>query len=127
MFIRLSEKSENMREYIELWSRLIRRQAKSESFYGCPITNFAIHGNLDEEPILKEKITHSIVYWTGIISDFIKKQISEGKLSKSCDPFQLATRIMKLYQGSSAMYRITGNFEYLRGFREDLLKTVESY
>ncbi len=118
----LMDRSDNPVDFIQTWSALLMRQVKAGKFAGCRVSR--LMQTLSADDTLQNEATAVIDAWTEMLAEFLALQKSKGAFRG--DPETTAEKILRLFQGTAAMYRLHRRKEVFIRLRDDLLKEVGS-
>ncbi|MCC6275037.1 MAG: TetR/AcrR family transcriptional regulator [Leptospiraceae bacterium] len=109
---KLGERNHTLQDFFAAWTILVKRAAREKNFYGCPFSSFAAQLNPDDKPVFEKKLHHIKNRWLETVS-YILKQKSKKKNKRELDYSAIATEVMVIYVGTSNLYRMTGQIEFL--------------
>jgi|JI8StandDraft_1071087.scaffolds.fasta_scaffold16670_4 TetR/AcrR family transcriptional repressor of nem operon len=115
----MMNKSESPKDFIQLWISLLKRQIRSNSFFGCPISKFMNSSEIQESS--REKTNEILQIWMNTLTHYFDQKKLEGKLSESFDSHKKAKLFLKLFQGNSQFFIITGNAKYFDEMKQEML------
>ncbi|TGN17273.1 TetR/AcrR family transcriptional regulator [Leptospira idonii] len=119
----LYRKKETPADWIEAWAKLLKRQAASKDFFGCPFANFSaqtIHIKNDFQKELKETISDLL----SAFEIFFEGWKTNGHLTTNISSTKLAKKTLMIYEGNIQLYLITNEKEYLNALEEDFLDLI---
>jgi len=119
----LMKKSESPQDFILLWISLLKRQIRNRSFFGCPVAKFMSSSEIPEAS--KEKASQILNLWMETLTGYFETKKAEGFLKESFDSRQKAKALLKLFQGNSQFFVITGNVKFFEEMKEEMLKELE--
>ncbi|MBR31354.1 MAG: hypothetical protein CMN77_08560 [Spirochaetaceae bacterium] len=95
---------------VESWVQILKRQARNQSFYGCPLANFSAqtlsHGN-SFQPVLKSMLEE----WLNLLGEYFREVSKTGKLD--AEPEKLARQLIMIYEGNTQLFLITRDTVWL--------------
>lgn len=121
---RLIARSATIDDFAQSWVNLTLREVRQGRFYGCPLANF--RGQIPEPDARQSQALRSIIEsWLALIADFLRNtQPAPAKRSAHTAPEVLAARLLKIYEGSAQLYRLTGDPAYLRSMKDEMVEVV---
>jgi len=117
----LMQRSESPEAFIRTWSALLIRQVKAEKFHGCRVSRL-VQTLADADKQLRREASGVVDAWIKLIAEFLALHKQQGRFRG--DPERTAEKILRLFQGTAAMYRIHGRKEVFELLRNDFLKEV---
>ncbi|MBW0434496.1 TetR/AcrR family transcriptional regulator [Leptospira yasudae] len=120
---RMMDRAETWEEFVHTWNSLLLKQVKSGKFIGCPIARFlnSVEEKNEDFELVAEKILHG---WIQIFESYFESEKKKGNLDSSLDCHAAAKKILKLFQGSSQLFRITGKTEYLQELKGEMQEVL---
>jgi AcrR family transcriptional regulator len=115
----LMKKSPTPADFINRWISLLKRQVRSNAYFGCPIAKFMSSSAIPETS--KEKAIEIFNLWIQTLANYFEEKKSEGILGETFDSMNKARRFLKLFQGNSQFYVITGNAKYFDEMEQEML------
>lgn len=117
----LMARSENPEAFFRTWSALLIRQVKAGKFHGCRVSRLMqTLSTADAE--LKREASTVIDTWISLIAEFLALHKAARRFRG--DPEKTAEKILRLFQGTAAMYRLHGKKEVFDYLREDMLVEI---
>lgn len=92
---------------------------------GCPILNTAVEAD-DTHPVLKEKVSKSIMAWKKTIENIVKQGIAEKAVNPGVDPGVFASEYIALIEGGIMLAKTTGKISLLRNCISRIEKIINS-
>ncbi len=114
----------NFKEFSEQWVKFMIRDFGS-IYRGCPIAESAYHIE-DSNMEIQKQIEEIFTKYQEILSQIFGRMKKSGLLSENTDTDLLARRIIHLYEGALAMYRMTRDMKYIEDLKE-LMPAVYQY
>jgi TetR/AcrR family transcriptional regulator, transcriptional repressor for nem operon len=118
----LMQRAKNPGDFIQTWSALLIRQVKAGKFAGCRVSR--LMQTLSADDTLQSEAAAVIDAWTDMLAEFLALHKAKGAFRG--DPEITAEKILRLFQGTAAMYRLHKREEVFARLREDLLKEAGS-
>ena len=114
----------NFKEFSEQWVKFMKRDFGS-IYRGCPIAESAYH-IVDSNVEIQKQIKEIFAKYQEILSQIFSRMKKSALLSENTDTDLLAQRIIHLYEGALAMYRMTRDMKYIEDLKE-LMPAVYQY
>lgn len=120
---RMMERATSWKEFINTWNGVLLKQVKSGRFLGCPVARFinSVEEKNEEFEIVSDKIIES---WIRILESYFESEKKMGRLDSSVNCLSAAKKILKLFQGSSQLFRITGKKEYFQELKAEMIEVL---
>ncbi|PJZ56501.1 transcriptional regulator [Leptospira barantonii] len=120
---RMMERSPSWKEFIHTWTSVLLKQVKSGKFIGCPIARFlnSVEEKNEDFEIVADKILHG---WIQIFESYFESEKKKGHLDSSLNALAASRKILKLFQGSSQLFRITGKTDYFLELEGEMIETL---
>ncbi|PJZ54761.1 TetR/AcrR family transcriptional regulator [Leptospira adleri] len=120
---RMMERAPSWKEFINTWNGVLLKQVKSGRFLGCPVARFinSVEEKNEEFEIVSDKIIES---WIRILESYFESEKKVGRLDSSVNCLAAAKKILKLFQGSSQLFRITGKKEYFQELKAEMIEVL---
>ncbi|AOP34458.1 transcriptional regulator [Leptospira tipperaryensis] len=120
---RMMERAPSWKEFIHTWSGVLLKQVKSGKFIGCPVARFinSVEEKNEEFEIVADKIIEG---WIRSFELYFESEKKKGNLDPSLNSLAAAKKILKLFQGSSQLFRITGKNEYFQEFKAEMVEIL---
>ena len=118
----LMDRADDPGDFIRTWCALLMRQVKADKFVGCRVSR--LMQTLSADATLQREAAGVIDAWTEMLAKFLALQKVKGAFRG--DPEITAEKILRLFQGTAAMYRMHQRKEVFMHLRDDLLKEVGS-
>ncbi|MBM9502942.1 TetR/AcrR family transcriptional regulator [Leptospira sp. 201903071] len=120
---RMMERAPSWEEFISTWSAVLLKQVKSGKFLGCPIARFinSVEEKNEDFEIVADKIIEG---WIRIFESYFESEKKKGNLDPSLNSLAAAKKILKLFQGSSQLFRITGKNEYFQELKTEMIEVL---
>lgn len=113
-------------QFFRAWIIAKKKDIRDGRFIGCPFAGFAYQsGELEDEH--RESVSKIQRRWEGLLQDYIRAAAEAGYLNKDTDPRALARRIMLLYQGGVAGWRISNNRAYIEEMQAAIVEAIEKH
>ncbi len=103
----LMAKTDSPQSFINTWVNLLKRQVRGGNFFGCPVAKFM---SSSEKP--NDSHTNA-------------ENKKSGKLPKNFNSQKKAERFLKLFQGNSQFYIMTGDAKYFDEMKQEMLDELE--
>ncbi|XDD49009.1 TetR/AcrR family transcriptional regulator [Leptospira sp. WS92.C1] len=120
---RIMDRSATWEEFIQIWNGLLLKQVKSGKFIGCPVARFlnSVDEKNEEFELVADKILQG---WIKILESYFGSEKKKGNLGPFVDSLAAAKKILKLFQGSAQLYRITGKNEYFQELKSEMMEVL---
>ncbi|RHX89825.1 TetR/AcrR family transcriptional regulator [Leptospira stimsonii] len=120
---RMMERATSWKEFINTWNGVLLKQVKSGRFLGCPVARFinSVEEKNEEFEIVSDKIIEG---WIRILESYFESEKRKGNLDSSVNALTSAKKILKLFQGSSQLFRITGKTEYFQELKAEMIEVL---
>ncbi|TGM57833.1 TetR/AcrR family transcriptional regulator [Leptospira adleri] len=120
---RMMERAPSWKEFINTWNGVLLKQVKSGRFLGCPVARFinSVEEKNEEFEIVSDKIIEG---WIRILESYFESEKKVGRLDSSVNCLAAAKKILKLFQGSSQLFRITGKKEYFQELKAEMIEVL---
>ncbi|WP_039941792.1 TetR/AcrR family transcriptional regulator [Leptospira alexanderi] len=121
---RMMDRSSSFVEFIHIWNSLLLKQVKNGKFLGCPIARFlnSVEERNERFELVADKILRC---WIQIFESYFEDEKKKGHLDSSLGSLSAAKKILKLFQGSSQLFWITGRSEYFRELKMEMLEVLD--
>ncbi len=117
----LAERTDDPRVLVKSWARLLRREARSGTLFGCPMAN--LRSQIPTTTHVLSVETRNLSLQTiEVLRGFLEKA-SAGKSAKTAK--ETARKLFAVYEGALQVWRLTGDlecFEDLEDIAERLLR-----
>lgn len=120
----LMQKADSPVHFIQLWISLLKRQIRNGAYFGCPIAKFMSSSEIPQTS--KNKANEVLQLWTTTLGNYFERQKAERFLGESFAPQKEAKRFLKLFQGNSQFFVMTGNAMYFEEMKEEMLDIIAS-
>lgn len=110
MTARLMEKYPAPDRFLKAWIRLVLTGVAVGQYHGCPFANIVAQG------LAGDTVRDGFARWHGLFSDYFRAAPDIAR-----KPAQLADECLMIYEGGVAMYRITGDTNYIKKIPELIL------
>ena len=121
-FRMLMGRSSSPADFISTWSALLMRQVKANKFAGCRVSR--LMQTISADPTLQGEAAAVIDTWITILAEFLALHQTTGKFRGDAE--RTAEKILRLFQGTAAMYRLHKRKEVFLRLREDMLAEIGS-
>ncbi|PJZ31561.1 TetR/AcrR family transcriptional regulator [Leptospira kmetyi] len=120
---RMMERSPSWKEFIHTWTSVLLKQVKSGKFIGCPIARFlnSVEERNEDFELVADKILHG---WIQIFESYFESEKKKGHLDSSLNSLAASRKILKLFQGSSQLFRITGKTDYFLELEGEMIEAL---
>lgn len=120
---KLAVRGRGPEDFARTWGKLLLRDVRNGRFYGCPVANF--RNQLDNsEETLAANVGTIIDAWIDRIAAYLTDEQRAGRFPRKRNSRATAVAIMKIYQGSVQLYRMTGNARYIESFPDEFVREV---
>lgn len=117
---RLMSRSANPVEFINRWMALLNKQVRAKKYFGCPLARFM--GSLDQpDQVWTNQSAEILESWIHCLEIYFEENKSKGLLPQTFPARKKAERLMKLFQGNSQFYMITGNSKFFKELEEEMI------
>ena len=120
----LMEKSKSPEDFVRVWVSLLKRQIRKKTYFGCPIARFM---SSSEKSQTSSQLAREIIReWTDTLGDYFftfeKKEKSHAEdLIKKNECYEKGKKFLKIFQGNSQMFVITGELSYIDEMEKEML------
>ncbi|MFO7931248.1 MAG: TetR/AcrR family transcriptional regulator [Desulfosalsimonas sp.] len=80
---------------------------------GCPVLNTAAEAD-DTNPVLRRKVSGTVLSWKKQAADLIKAGIKTGEIKPDTDAEQIAALMLSLFEGAGVLARVTGDNSFAK-------------
>lgn len=116
----LSMRTDDPRTLVKSWARLLRREARSGTLFGCPMAN--LRSQIPTTTHVLSVETRNLSLETiEVLREFLEKTKNAGKTSVK-NPKAAARKLFAVYEGALQVWRLTGDLECF----DDLEEIAES-
>lgn len=122
-WIYLMAKSDSPQSFVNTWVSLLKRQVRSGNFFGCPVAKFMSSSEKPNESHAKAK--EILAKWIDTLANYFEENKKSGKLAKNFNSQKKAERFLKLFQGNSQFYIMTGDAKYFDEMKQEMLDELE--
>lgn len=120
----LMTKYPNPLEFIDAWMRILKREAKRNQLYGCPMANFRSQ-IADSSPEMLKSIQEISKDTMERMEKYIIHAQQVGFIKKTLDP-KIYSRLMFVgYEGTLQLWRLTGEIKSLDDFKLIMERILE--
>ncbi|MEQ9363588.1 MAG: TetR/AcrR family transcriptional regulator [Leptospirales bacterium] len=123
---RLIEREPDPLKFLRLWLIAKKKDLRAGLFVGCPFAGFA-YQSAEMEAEHRETLAAIMQRWESLLKDYIRAAIDRGFLRPETDPLHVTRRIILLYQGGVAAWRISGNRDYIKHMQNSIMEEIHSY
>ncbi|TGK37582.1 TetR/AcrR family transcriptional regulator [Leptospira gomenensis] len=120
---RMMERSDSWKQFLHTWNLLLLKQVKSGKFLGCPIARFlnSVEEHNEDFELVADRILQG---WTQALVSYFESERQKGNLDPSVNCNAAARRILKLFQGSAQLFRITGKQDYFQELESEMIEAL---
>jgi AcrR family transcriptional regulator len=123
-WIYLMAKSDSPQGFVNTWVSLVKRQIRSGNFFGCPVAKFMSSSEKPNESHAKAK--EILAKWIDTLANYFEENKKSSKLPRNFNSQKKAERFLKLFQGNSQFYIITGDAKYFDEMKQEMLDELEA-
>jgi TetR/AcrR family transcriptional regulator, transcriptional repressor for nem operon len=120
----LMAKADSPQSFVNTWVSLVKRQVKSGNFFGCPVAKFMSSSEKPSESHTRAK--EILAKWIATLANYFEENKKLGKLVKNFNSQKKAERFLKLFQGNSQFYIMTGDAKYFDEMKQEMLDELEN-
>ena len=108
-------------DFLAAWTRLLYREARNGSLYGCPMANLRAQISFSSDSLHAsvQRIARGSI---ALLADYLRDAKAAGRLPEHLDPTKCARRLFSAYEGVLQTWRLTDE----RTALEDLTVLAES-
>ncbi len=110
-------------DFVEKWVRLIKEDM-TLIYRGCPISEAGYQLDRKDRELM-ELLGQIMEGWHSFIKQFFEKMVLNGSLPDHLDIDKTSKRMVHLYEGAAAMWKLTNDVSYLDDLEFLMLKMVE--
>lgn len=119
----LMERYNDPTEFVRAWTSLLRRQARTGTFCGCPMANLLAQIPEDAKSI--QQSTQSVSHQTiELLHNFLEDCKQRGKLQADVNPRQAALNWFIAYEGALQVWRLTNDAGVLNQLQQMALYAI---
>ncbi|TGK06446.1 TetR/AcrR family transcriptional regulator [Leptospira fletcheri] len=120
---RLMDRSSGPTEFVERWMALLGKQVRAKKYFGCPLARFM--GSVEgQNPEWSKQASAVLESWIHCLELYFENCKTKGILSEDFSSRKKAERFMKLFQGNSQFYMMTGDPKFFRELREEMISEL---
>jgi AcrR family transcriptional regulator len=119
----LMAKTDSPQSFINTWVNLLKRQVRGGNFFGCPVAKFMSSSEKPNDSHTKAK--EILARWIATLANYFEENKKSGKLPKKFNSQKKAERFLKLFQGNSQFYIMTGDTKYFDEMKQEMLDELE--
>ncbi|MFW6081097.1 MAG: TetR family transcriptional regulator C-terminal domain-containing protein [Desulfosalsimonas sp.] len=82
-----------------------------KDYGGCPVLNTAAEAD-DTNPVLRRKVSETVLLWKKQAADLIKAGIKQGEIKPDTDPERSAALMLSLFEGAGVLSGVTGDSSF---------------
>ena len=123
---RLMEQEPDPGKFLRVWLVAKKKDLRDGLFVGCPFAGFA-YQSAEIEKIHGETLADIMQRWESFLEDYLRNAVERDLLKPATDPRLVVRRIIMLYQGGVAAWRISRNEEYIKLMQAIIIEEIESY
>lgn len=105
---RLHERNPAPLDFITAWSGIVKREARRQELYGCPMANLRAQ-LADSSPALRQAIAELSRQTLQRLTGYLQAAKKSGHVSADANAPLLARRLFSLYEGTLQTWRLTGD------------------
>ena len=98
-------------DFVKKWIEVIKFDFQVK-YRGCPVLEAGFQLDSGDEEVM-ELVQNVINGWVDLVGQFLSKMIKNQNLSPDIDIIKTSRRMVQLYEGASAMWRITNDMGYI--------------
>ena len=102
------------------WVRILKRQARNESFFGCPLANFSAQ-TLSHGKSFQPQLSSLLDQWIELLTEYFRNVPGfEGNTRAE----RAARQLVMIYEGNTQLFLITRDSRWLDRIAEDFKELV---
>ena len=122
----IMHKYPNVRDCFRAWIVAKKKDIRSGRFVGCPFAGFVYQSaRLQDEH--RAEITRINRNWEHLLQQYVESAIESGQLRTDTSARDLSRRILMLYQGGVAGWRLTDNVQYIKLMECAILEEIDKH
>lgn len=106
----LSERTNDPQVLVKSWARLLRREARGGTLFGCPMANLRSQVPTTTH-VLSVEARKLSLETIDVLRDFLEKAKSAGHAPAVKNARQTARKLFAVYEGVLQVWRLTGDLE----------------
>jgi AcrR family transcriptional regulator len=103
----------DIRDFARAWMLAKKKDIRTGAFVGCPFAGF-VYQSAELDAAHRAALAGASERWMQMLAAFISENIDRGVLAADTDPRELAGRVLVIYQGAVAMWRLSGETRYIQ-------------
>lgn len=122
----------SIEEFLETWIFILEKKISENTYFGCPIAKFMASSEKSSQSTQLAK--QIIQEWTQLLSEFfitMENRKTKNELQNPKDPRsywnEKAKKFIKIFQGNSQLYVITGEISYIQEMRTEMLELISIF
>ncbi len=119
----LFDRARDPADFVRRWCRLIRKQVRTGQFEGCKVSRL-VQTLEKEHADLRLRAANILEHWIAVLANYFAEQRDCGYFAGN--PERTAEKVIRLFQGSAAMYRLHGKLEVFVFMEEDMLAAIQA-
>jgi AcrR family transcriptional regulator len=118
--LELARKTSDWSDFVQRWTRLLRKEIRSGGFQGCPLSRI-MAGAPRDAVRLQDRGREVYDSWAAVLEQIYAKWHSNSPEAADA-PAGAGERILMIYEGAAQIYMLTGRMEVFDRMREELLR-----
>lgn len=111
-------------DFVDAWVRILKREAKRDKLFGCPMANFRSQISNDA-PSLRGSIQETTERTINKMEKYFVTSQRLGYIKKNSSPTKLAKQLFIIYEGVLQLWRLSGDLKNLDDLREIVQAVIE--
>ena len=120
---RLMQAHPDPESFFRVWLIAQKKDLRDQVFVGCPFAGFA-YQSAAMEPEHRATLSTITRRWEDLLKAYIERAVQEKYLGPKTDARALARRVILLYQGGIAAWRMSENRDYIKSMQELILSEI---
>ena len=114
----------NVRDCFRAWVVAKKKDIRSGRFVGCPFAGF-VYQSARLKDDHRAEITRINRNWEHLLQTYIESAVAGGQLYAGTNSRDLSRRILMMYQGGVASWRLTDNGQYIKLMEIAILEQID--
>ena len=116
----------DVKNFFRAWLIAKKRDIRNGVFVGCPFAGF-VYQSPELDTTHREKLKIINTSWEELLRDYMKTAIRGGYLKSNTDALYLSRRILLIYQGGVANWRLSENYAFIEQMEDAMMEEIEKY
>jgi AcrR family transcriptional regulator len=122
LFRGMSKRYPRHADFVRAWCFILKKEIEKQRYHGCPFANFAGQTTPEDDERFGPMLQRVITDWRALLVE----QLIHGKPAfAAAKAERTAERMLMLYEGAIALWRMTGEESYFQRLEQELLELVK--